>query len=223
MGNIGKFYHKNKMLECRKNGIRLLQFWSSQWELKSDIIKSMISIRLSNSCNEKIYARKCGIIEISTYEKDIFLEENHLMGKDKSTYKLALVNNDIIYAVMTFRESRYNKNIKWELSRFSVKKNTIVIGGFSKLLSYFRKVNDGSIVSYADLMYSNGDVYVKNGFELLHETGPKYWYVKDGTEILEHRSKYMKKEKTDITEKEIMEKKGYNRIWDSGVMTFVLR
>jgi hypothetical protein len=36
-----------------------------------------------------------------------------------------------------------------------------VVGGFSKLLSYFRNNYVESIVSYADRRYSNGGVYDK--------------------------------------------------------------
>lgn len=223
MGTDGKNYHKKKLNLCREKGVHLLQIWSSQWETKKDIVKSIISIKLNDKSLKRIYARKCKIVELSAYDKNTFLESNHLMGKDKSNYKYGLVYNDEIVSVMTYRNSRYNKKYDYELSRFSVKCNTIVIGGFSKLLKHFRKMYSGSIISYADLMYSEGNVYKKNGFELLHETKPKYWYVKEGTEILEHRAMHMKKEKNNKTENQIMIENGYNKIWDCGVLSFGLK
>jgi len=226
LGSEGKKYHKNKMLDCRENGIDLFQIWSSQWELKKEIIKSMLRIKLHSNEVRKIPARKCEIREVSIYDKDTFLDENHLMGKDKSKIKCGLYYMDELVSLITFRTSRYNKSYDHELNRFSVKCNTLVQGGFTKLLNYFRKNHTGSIISYADLMYSNGNVYYKNNFKLIKETQPKYWYVKEDTEILEHRSSHMKKRyvqgEDSRTELEIMNELGYNRIYDCGVLSFVL-
>jgi len=71
-----------------------------------------------------------------------------------------------LVAVMTFSKSRYNKNVVWELVRFANKLDTIVIGGFSKLLAYFRKFNSCSIVSYCDKSRGFGSVYINQRFIL---------------------------------------------------------
>ena len=222
----GRNYHKDKTVQCRDKNIFLLQVWSTQWEEKKDILKSIIKQKLG-LCSNKIYARKCEIRNITTYDKNIFLESNHLQGKDKSLFKYGLYHTDILIAVMTFCKSRFNKSYQWELSRYSVKSHINVVGGFSKLLSYFKRKNEGSIISYADMMYSNGNVYIKNGFDLLHENPASYWYVKRGTENLEHRTNYRKnfisKENDNRTEEEIMDSLGFDKIFDCGTLVFVMK
>lgn len=223
----GRHYHKDKTNTCKSKNIHLMQIWSSQWRDQQDIIKSIISQKLG-LCSNKIYARKTQIVEIDAYTKNRFLEANHLQGQDKSMFKYGLMHNEELVAVMTFSKSRFNKSYDWELSRYSVKQNTSVVGGFSKMLKHFRRYNQGSIISYADMMYSNGNVYRSNGFELIHETKASYWYVRKNSETLEHRSKFMKKNITNDpndprTEAVIMEQNGYNKIFDCGLLVFILR
>lgn len=119
---------------------------------------------------------------------------------------------------------------KWELIRFCNKLHTTVIGGFSKLQKHFEnnflKPNE-QIISYANLRYSNGNMYEKNGFKFLHSSSPSYWYIFNGE--LMHRSLFQKhklpnilKENFDsnLTEWQNMKNNGYDRIWDCGTLVF---
>ena len=115
----------------------------------------------------------------------------------------------------------------YELMRFVNKKNTLVIGGASKILNYFIKnYHPKKIVTFSDLRYSNGNLYNKLGFEYLHETKPNYFYVKNLKR--EHRFKYRKdqllKEGFDSkkSEHEIMLERKIYRIYDCGHKKFVL-
>ena len=127
--------------------------------------------------NRKIYARKCEKVILNTHQKNSFLNENHIQGEDKSKVKLGLLYGGELICLMTFCKSRFNNNYEWELSRFANKKGVNVVGGFSKLLNWFRENYDGNIVSYADRRYSNGNVYLKNGFEIIRVNSPSYYYV----------------------------------------------
>jgi hypothetical protein len=110
--------------------------------------------------------------------------------------------------------------------------NLNVVGGFSKLLKYFIKYyNPIRIISYADIRWSGLNiketVYFKNGFNHLNNTPPNYWYIKVGDcSNRYHRFTFRKdillKEGYDVklTEWEIMQQKGYDRIWDCGNMKF---
>lgn len=218
----GKMYHLNKTLECQEHNIQLLHFFSDEWIFKKDIMKSIISSKLN--LNKKIYARKCKIVSVSTYDKNHFLNENHIQGEDKSIIKIGLEYDNELVCIMTFCKSRFNKNYEWELSRFSNKIGINVIGGFSKLLKYFRKNNNGSIISYADRRYSNGNVYIKNGFELLHINSPSYYYVDKSFLKRHNRMKFQKKliDASDCTEYEKARELGYNKIFDCGTISFGL-
>lgn len=219
-------YHVGKTNRCEELGIQLLQFWSCQWQYKRSIVESILAVKLGVT-PKRVYARQCTIKEIDVSTKNTFLDNNHLQGRDRATVKLGLFHSDELVAVMTFSPARYNKECDWELMRFSVKAGMTIPGGFSKLLKHFRKDYNGSIVSYADRMYSNGNVYQKNGFELTHINNPAYWYVDKKYDKLEHRAKFRKSRistgSDDRTEKEIMEANGYFRIWDCGTMTFILK
>jgi transposase len=219
-----KLYHVTKTNLCEKRGIQLLHIFSSSWISKKEIWKSIIGHKLGKSI--KIHARKCIIKDVSVYDKNIFMDENHLQGKDKSLLKYGLYYNGELLSVITFGKSRYNKNYDWELIRFAIKKGYSISGGFSKLLNHFKKFHNGSIVSYADRTYSNGKLYETNGFKLLKINDPAYWYVKKNTETLIHRSNFRKdKIKQNIsdkrTEDEIMREKGFNKIFDCGTKTYV--
>ena len=163
--------------------------------------------------SERIYARSCKIYEINNEEKKKFLNENHIQGKDSSTIYYGLKHDDKIVAVMTFCKSRYNKNYDWELSRFACAKNLTVVGGFSKLLKYFRIKHSGTIISYADRCLSEGNVYSKNGFKLIkiNAPGARYVNLKISQKRL-HRSNVRNKQNKD----------DYRIIWDCGILTYVI-
>ncbi len=218
----GKSYHLNKTLMCEKQGIQLLQFYSDEWLLKGNIVKSVISSKLN--INEKIYARKCKKVIVDTYTKNEFLNRNHMQGEDKSKIKIGLTYEDELVCVMTFCKSRFNRGYEWELSRFSNKIGVNVIGGFSRLLSWFREDYEGNIVSYADKRYSNGNVYYKNGFDNIRVNGPSYYYIDRNCDKRYNRMMFQKKliGAYDCTEYEKARELGYNKIYDCGTICFGL-
>lgn len=213
-------YHLNKTLECEKFNIQLLQIFSDEWLNKRPIVKSIIKSKLG--INEKVYARKCKIIDVDTSIKNLFLNNNHIQGEDKSKIKLGLTYNNELLCVMTFCKSRFNKHYIWELSRFCTKCNYNVVGGFSKLLTHFRKIHSGSIISYADRRYSNGNVYIKNGFTLLHINKPSYYYVDKNYMKRYNRMHFQKKYtgKNNCTEYEAARSLGFNKIYDCGTLAY---
>lgn len=219
----GIYYHVNKTKACEQLGITLLHFFDLTWKQKPEIIKSMIASRIGVSSN-KIYARNCSIRDLTTHEKHLFLDKNHLQGRDRSLLYYGLFNNEILVSVMTFGRSRFNKKYDWELMRFCQLLNHNIVGGFSKLLNHFRKQHNGSIISYADRMYSVGNVYKKNGFVLSHINRPSYYYIDFNKEQLLHRSNFRKKniQATDCTEEEKMRELGYGKIFDCGNYAYVL-
>ena len=129
---------------------------------------------------------------------------------------------------MTFGASRFEKN-KIEMHRFCNKLNMSIVGGASKLFKYALKENPNwtEVVSYADRSWSMGNLYETLGFKFLHSSNPNYSYIIDG--IRENRFKFRKsklvKEGYDssLTEVEIMNDRGYYRIFDSGSKKYIFR
>jgi hypothetical protein len=221
----GKNYHLNKTKECLNLGINLIHIWEDDWDLKKDILKSLISNKLGKS--SKIFARKCNVREISDNEivRD-FLEENHIQGFIGSVIKLGLYKDDELISIMTFGNLRRSlgntsKVGHYELLRFCNKKNFTIIGGASKLLKYFiNNYKPLEIISYSDMSRSDGNLYEKIGFKLVSETEPNYYWVVDG--IRRHRFNFRKDKlvkegaNSKKTELEIMSEGGYYRIFDCG-------
>lgn len=226
-GKKSKKYHLKKTEECLSKDIRLIHIFEDEWDKKKSIVKSRLS-NILNVSNKKIYARNCNIIEIDNKECELFLENNHIQGNCRSPIRLALSINNEVVSVMTFGKMRNvlgnsSKQYEYEMYRFCSSVN--VIGGASKLLTYFiKKYSPKKITSYSDRRWSNGDVYNKLGFHLKSYTPPNYFYIKYG--YCDRHSRYgftkhklsNKLENFDetLTEWENMQLNGYDRIWDCG-------
>ena len=186
-----------------------------------------------NKTPNRIFARKCQIKNVSYKEAKIFLENNHLQGNCISSIRIGLYFNNQLFSLMTFGKLRLpisnNRNHieTYELIRFVNKINTNVIGGASKLLSFFIKNNKPkSIISYSDNLISTGHLYEKLGFKFSHISKPGYWYVVNN--IREHRFNWRKnvlvkmgynKEKTEF---EIMAELGYYKIFNAGNKKWIM-
>lgn len=227
----GPKYHIHKTKECMKKNIRLIHIFEDEWIFKRDIIKSILSNILNNTVNTNtIYARKCEIYEIEPNIKNEFLEKNHLLGKDHSKIKLGAFYNGELVSVMTFSRGNVSRGGNpfdtnmFELSRFCSKLHTSIPGIASKFLSYFRKKYTwNEIYSYADLRWSNGDLYHKLGFKLLHQTPPDYSYVYGNKRIHRYNLRKNKYEPKEVSEWVLRSFQGYSRMWDCGKLKFGLR
>ena len=225
-------YHLNKTETCEKQGIQLIHVFEDEWSYKQDIVKSRLS-NILGLTPIKIYGRKCIIKEISSKEAKEFLNNNHIQGGINSKYNIGLYHDDVLVSLMTFgclRKSMGNKSIEdaYELFRFCNKLDTTVIGGADKLLKYFIKTYKPiEIISYADRRWSQGGLYEKLGFKFIHNSKPNYFYINNGKR--EYRFKYRKdiliKEGFDKnkTEREIMEERGFNRIYDCGNKKYIFK
>ena len=134
---------------------------------------------------KRIYARNCIVKSIPSEIKNEFLDKNHLQGNDKSCICLGLFYDDELVSIMTFGNSRYNKNYQYEMHRFCTKIGYQIIGGASKLWSYFVKNhNPKSVITYADRRYSDGTFYSKIGFKKIGISKPNYFYFKNTINLL---------------------------------------
>lgn len=224
-----KNYHKTKTDQCNQIGVTLYHILDVDWKNSKEIIKSKITGAFGKLT--RISGRKCTVKEVSSNDKSYFLNKNHLQGNCGSTINLGLYYNNELVSLATFGKSRYNKKYEWELIRFCNKVYTSVQGGASKLLTYFIKLhNPTSIISYADMKWSTGNMYDKLGFRYSHNTSPNYFYLKKSNpSILKSRICFQKHklpllfENVDLTksEWEIMQENDYDRIWDCGNKVYI--
>lgn len=227
-----KNYHLLKTKNCEKQGIHLIHIYDTEWAdpILQQIVKSKLAHLLNKS--KRIYARQCIIKEISNTECTKFLKSSHIQGSCPAKIKLGLFFNDILCGVGTFGKARFNKKFEWELLRYSTSLNTTIVGGLSKIISFFIKTyNSNSIISYADRRwtYSNKNLYKSLNFNLLNESLPNYKYFKlTNKTILESRNKYQKHKlekqlqifDSTLSESENMLLNGYFKIWDCGNLVY---
>lgn len=221
-----KNYHFGKQVLAKENDVKLFHIFSDEWLNNENIVKNRIKHLLGVSEN-KIYARKCIIKEISPKEKNDYLNKTHIQGEDKSKYKIGAYYDNRLVGVMTFATLRKslgsnNKDNTYELVRYC---SDNVVGLASKLLKFFvKKYNPNRIISYSDKRWSvNGDdnLYTKIGFTHLGQTKPNYWYS-TGDNKRFHRFNFRKDilvkngHDKNKTEKQIMSDLNYLLIWDCG-------
>lgn len=209
-----KSYHINKTNSFKDKGIRIIHIWEDDFDFRISIVKSQI-LNLLGISKSKVYGRKCEVRLIKDSKE--FLDNNHIQGSDKSIIKLGLYYDDSLLSIMTFDKFEGRKKMEensYNLSRFCNKINYNVIGGASKLLSYFIKQYDPiRIVSYADKDWSIGQLYHTLGFSNISESKPDYKYILDGRRV--HKSRY-RKSRTNISESNL----NLVKIWDCGKIKF---
>jgi len=214
-------YKSKKALE--KNGIRNIQFWAHSFIENPELVNSMIKNYLGHVTN-KIHARNCTIQEIPSKEYRQFLQENHIEGQKNSSIRLGLYHEGKLVTVMGFsrRENYY------ELDRFCSIKETIVLGGFSRLFNQRPKNMD--IISYSFNAYSEGNVYKVNNFEFVRENKNTLYYYHEGR--LKNRNGFMKHKLAkklnvskldDYKELELAEKIGAFQVFDAGTKTWLYK
>jgi len=220
-------YHLNKLNLAKEHNIELVHIFEHLWMQKQDIVKDLIKKRLN--ITNRVYARKCSIVEVSTKDARKFIDTNHLQGYTSSKIKYGLQLEGELISIMTFGKSRFSNKYDYELIRFCNKLGTSVIGGASKLLKHFEKTYKGTLVSYCDRTVFNGSLYKSLGFTKSHDSKPNYFYFKHGTIEVQNRQKFMKHKLKDklpifdasLTEHENMINNDYLRYWDCGNTVYI--
>jgi very-short-patch-repair endonuclease len=218
-----KAYHQHKTLKAKEKGIQLIHLWENELLNKAPIVKSMLRVKLGMA-KKRVYARDTEVKEIDSKEASEFLNLTHIQGSVYAKVCLGLFYKEKLVSVMTLDKPRFNKKYQWEILRLSSKLNTVVVGGASKLFSYFVKVyQPTSVISYADLDHGDGSVYSKLGFNYLTSTMPGYFWLKNKDVLPRYRTQKHKLLKllgkqfdSNLSEKENMEKAGFSRVFNSG-------
>ena len=191
---------------------------------------------------KKIRASKCDIREVPAAEQRTFLNKNHIQGYTPSSLCLGLYLGDELVYLQSYGKTRRSNidYVDWDMKRMCGPKDAYVYGGASKLLKYFLNNYDlgKGLVTYCDPEVFDGHTYEKIGFTLDHICPDDYKYIKDGVEYSKQHGKKsniwarLKKEnpniepfdvwKTKHTEKEMMEKLGYERVMHKGLIAYVI-
>lgn len=216
----GKDLHHNKYLAAQKAGIQLIQIWEDDWNQKPELIKSILKQKLGVA--EKVLAEETDVIPVTTNQAEEFLSENHLQGSASGKYYLGLVSKgdiETLRAVMVLEEEPGNI---LNIIRYATSAN--VVDGFTKLLSHATKsFKPDSFTVIADNCEANAELYENNGFIVEEVLPPDYLYVvrnerKDRANYPLERFRGDPKLlwEEGLTEMELADLNGLDRIWDAG-------
>lgn len=240
----GLYWHSTSVHGVSKNisikttklenlGYRTIHVFEDEWLNKPDIVKSRLVHLILNNQSNRYHARKMTITNIDSSTRDEFLNTNHIQGTDIARVRYGAFYDGELMAVMTFKPTNFVKGgdgSVMELSRFAVKLDTHIPGIASKLLAHFKRNHDcDQIVTYSDRRWSTGNLYKSLGFIHSHKSDPNYWYFLPNYPIRLHRSNFMKHQlveqgfDSDKSEFDIMDERGYYRIYDAGNDVWVMR
>ena len=233
-GARGRSYHKWKTENANRAGIRLFHLTEFEWYDKPEITQSMLLNAIGQTQN-RVYARKCRVIEIDNKQAHAFHDGNHVDGHGPAVrYNAALVHDDTIVMVISVAKSRYGSDHDYEIMRVSSVLNTNVVGGLSKLWKHC----SGNLFNKGDrvICYQNrsfGGVpspgYTGLFGEPTRKTDAGWHAVRLSDFKRYHRSKVMKHKlvkELGIADPEkhnsvdLMKQAGYDRLWNSGNWVF---
>lgn len=222
---VSKVYHLRKHNQCKDAGIRLLMINEDEWLDRKESIKRKI-LNLVGQSEKGVGARKLSIRKISNATANDFVDTYHIQGKTGAVVaSYGAYDGDRLAAVIQYNHQRGTQDI--ELIRFCTD-GKLYAGVFSRLFkASVKEEGYTKVISFADLRYSDGGVYQKNGFVLEDTIRPDYRYIK-GLKTF-HKSSFTKAaiskkfgiDMTDRTEREVMVELGYRRIYDCGKLKYV--
>lgn len=215
--------HFNKTQMCNEKGITLIHIWEDDWIYRKEIVKQLIRHKLGKVTGETVYARKTKVVPLSRKEISVFLNKHHILGATTGTYYLGLKYQDRIVAVTVLTRRKNTLT----LDRYAT--SCSVPGGHSKLVSWVEKnLEYKTLVTFADLCLSNGDLYEKTGWKKDSILAPDYKYLVGTTRV--HKFNYrLKRFRNDpdllwaegMTERQLAELNGLVRVWDCGKIRYI--
>lgn len=209
--NTDKMHFERRELFERHNA-RLLQFREDEIENKPEIVASTVRHLIGKS-EFKIYARKCKLVTNIDHK---FFENNHLMGS-ASGQSVGLEFDGKLMAAMSYMI----KGGELHIVRFCNTINTVVSGGFNRMLTYIvnKHLFKGTIINFVDLRYGNGSHLLSKGFVLERIT--LGWKWTDGKNTFNRLRCRANMDSRRLSEKEHAKELKWYKIYDAGQAKFV--
>jgi len=214
---VGKNYHHSAREKAESFNMQLLQFRADEVFYKRPIVDSMIAVK-TGRVQTRLYARKLELREVTHIEARIFLRTNHLMGFAPASRYFALTCGEELKCLLSIRiEDR-----KAKIVRFASALETVVAGGYSKLLKHaLTAVSLDEIYTFVDLRYGTVESLKKLGFKHVGTTLGWKWTDYDKTYNRLHCRANM--DSRFLTQKDHAKELKLYKIYDAGQAKMVLK
>jgi hypothetical protein len=204
-------------------GIKLIFVQENQWKNRQQQVKNRLVAAVGLA--EKIPARTCRLVEVSTPIAREFFKMYHLDGAPPPGSILktfGLEKDGKLLMVMSIGLSRWYRQTKYEVVRCCTS-GPVVIGGLSRLSKRIPE----STVTYIDLNIGNGDGWKAAGWKDAGFTGHSYFWFNPATG--ERMSRYQaqpkklsRRYKVHVdSEKAFLAKQGFIKIFTRGNQRFI--
>jgi len=211
--NKDRMYHFKLRKIFEKNNLRIFQFRGDEVRKKINIVKSMINNLLNKS--RCLYARKAKLRVISQKDANMFLENNHLMGKYNAKHVGLFYNGELVF-IVSYKIIKDNLKIE----RLCSKINMNIVGGFGKCLKWLENnLQFNEIHYWVDLRYGTGDYLFNYNFKLSHET--LGWKWTDGKNTFNRLRCRANMDSRNLSEREYANEFGWFKIYDAGQRLYV--
>jgi hypothetical protein len=208
-----------------EGGYRPISIFEDEWKKKRVAIEGILSSAVGRFHGVSIRPSKCQTGAVLAEEADEFYGRFHYIGVCRPSVTLAARVDGRLVACMSFSRPTRQSSHPWELVRMASDPAFHVHGIWSKLFGMFvREHSPSSVVSFSDNRLFTGAVYGKLGFSMDGEVRPDYYWVRNNVRY--HKSGLRKRgaERTSgLTETQLREAQGYQKIWDYGKKRWVWR
>lgn len=219
--------HLFKFMECKRQGIDLVQIFEDEWTFKKDLVKHLLVEKMEVSSREP---STFGNITSSIVDGDTameFLNKFHIKGRplsrgysENGVFIGSFVNTDLV-GVLSFSEvgpSRYLLNRFYGRNEFKPM--------FKFFLSNF-EVEE--ILYFSDNRFSSEKFMIENGFSKERDIKPSYSWCKGNKRF--HRSTLSKEflienfggYKEGLSLQDNCREKGFYKIWDAGKTEMIFK
>lgn len=217
-----KNYHLNKTKFFEDRNIRCIHIWDYQWENRQDQVKNYLGSVLG--INQRVFARKCEIKMVDKKEASDFINKNHIqtLSKNKINEAVGLYFDGRIVAVASFG-SHHRNNKGHILNRFCCESGITVVGGLSKICSFYKKKHNCVITSWADRCLSQASGYLSAGWTIEEILKPDYFYCNNKLEAIpkQKRRKSVVNTPEGKTESQHAKEDGLYRVYDCGKIRLI--
>lgn len=225
---IGPDYHLTKLLACEAKGIKLIQIFEHEYDNKRAVVEARLRSLLGLYA-DKLHARKCKLITVDAATARAFLEHNHVQGAVSSKLRLGLEYEGKLAMLLTAGVPRFNKKATLEILRICSARDTLIIGGASRLFAWLRQLQPRqAIISYHDRRWGDSKLYETLGFTKQAPSPPSYIYVKGGHKLSRYQAQKHLLPKLlgvkfdpSLSESQNMTLARYNKLYDCGQAVFI--